>query len=299
MATTDWDDLRFFLALARSGSVRGAGAALGVSHSTVARRVEAFEVRLGARLFDRSRDGYQLTDAGARMVPDAEAIEARLAQLERGVLGADTRFEGPVHLTCWDSVAAELLLPCLMAFTERYPKVELRVTADTRSVNLSLREADVALRVLGPGMQPPEHLMGRKLVPMALASYVAVAHAGRLDPDAAGGCSRWLGYEDPAPQVAAIATSAHPDLPVWGSFDSLELMAAAVRAGLGMGMLPCYIGDRDPLLQRVQRPDVRPMADVWLLSHPDLRTTARLRALRACVQEAMEGLRRLYAGEAG
>jgi DNA-binding transcriptional LysR family regulator len=106
----DWDDVRHFLALARVGSVRAAGSMLGVSHSTVARRVEALETRLGARLFDRHRDGYLLTDAGREMVAGAERVEREMAALERGLAGQDARLEGPVRVSCTDHFIAKILL---------------------------------------------------------------------------------------------------------------------------------------------------------------------------------------------
>ena len=106
----DWDDIRHFLALARTGSVRAAGAALGVSHSTVARRVEALEAQLRTKLFDRHRDGYQLTDAGRLMIDGAERVEYEMAALERGVAGQDERLEGPVRVTCTDPFVAAMLV---------------------------------------------------------------------------------------------------------------------------------------------------------------------------------------------
>lgn len=295
----DWDDVRFFLALARACSARGAGATLGVSHSTVARRVEAFEERLRARLFDRSRDGYRLTDAGRRMLASAEEVETRLARMQRDLLGADDRFAGPVHLTCWDPYVVELLMPELRAFTETHPDVDLQLSAESRARNLSLREADVALRALAPDGSPPEHLMGRRLVRMAFAAYVAVGEAERLDPDRPGSEPRWLGFDDPAPQIAALATTPHAGAELWGSFGSLHLMVAATRGGLGVGTLPCYLADRDPRLQRIERSAIHMHAEVWLLSHPDLRTTARLKALRDCVREAVVALEPLFGGDEG
>lgn len=295
----DWDDVRFFLALARAGSVRGAGATLGVSHSTVGRRVEAFEERLRARLFDRSRDGYRLTDAGRRMLASAEEVETRLARMQRDLLGADDRFAGPVHLTCWDPYVVELLMPELRAFTDEHPEVDLQLSAESRARNLSLREADVALRALAPDGRPPEHLLGRRLVRMAFAAYVAVGEAERLDPDRPGSEPRWLGFDDPAPQIAALASTPHAGAELWGSFGSLHLMVAATRAGLGIGTLPCYLADRDPGLQRIERSAIDLHAEVWLLSHPDLRTTARLKALRDRVRAAVVALEPLFGGDEG
>ena len=162
----DWDDVRHFLALARLGSVRAAGASLGVSHSTVARRVEALECRLATRLFDRNRDGYQLTEAGQQMLPSAERVESELAALERGLTGQDDRLEGPVSVTCCDSYVSELLIEAFTPFCDAHPDIELHLVNDSRSFDLAKREADIAVRVLGLGDQPPEYLIGRKLAPV-------------------------------------------------------------------------------------------------------------------------------------
>jgi DNA-binding transcriptional LysR family regulator len=109
----NWDDVRHFLALARTGTVRAAGVSLGVSHSTIARRVETLESRLGAKLFDRNRDGYILTDAGREMVTGAERVEREMAALERGLAGQDARLEGPVRVTCTDPFIAKILVEAL------------------------------------------------------------------------------------------------------------------------------------------------------------------------------------------
>ena len=152
----DWNDVRYFLALARTGSVRAAGAALGVSHSTVARRVEALEEKLGTRLFDRSRDGYALSDAGRQMLAGGERIEAEMDALERGVLGHDERLQGPVSVTCTDSFMSRILLAALARLSEEHPGIELSLTIDSRSFDLARREADIAVRALAVGGVPPE-----------------------------------------------------------------------------------------------------------------------------------------------
>jgi DNA-binding transcriptional LysR family regulator len=166
----DWDDVRHFLALARAGSVRAAGLALGVSHSTVARRVEALEARLAARLFDRSRDGWSLTGAGARMVPVAERIERDLAALELGLAGTDERLEGAVALTCSDPFVAGFLLRELAAFCARHPGIALHVDADGRPLDLDRREADIAVRALRVGVLPPRTSSARASRPSCCAA---------------------------------------------------------------------------------------------------------------------------------
>jgi DNA-binding transcriptional LysR family regulator len=293
----DWDDVRHFLALARTGSVRAAGASLAVSHSTVARRVETLETRLGVKLFDRNRDGYVLTDAGKDMLVGAERVEHEMAALERGLAGQDARLEGRVRVTCTDPQVGRFLLSALAGLCTEHPGLELELHADETYLDLSKREADIALRAIVVGASPPEHLIGRRLVPIVLASYVGVAHAERLDPERGGGRVRWLGSDMPKVAERLVATSSYPELPIWGAFESMELMSHAAQAGLGLAMLPTYFGDADPELQRLVKPDVRHMADFWLLTHRDLRDNARLRAAREQITAALTERISLFRGD--
>ena len=292
----DWDDVRYFLALARTGSVRAAGGALGVSHSTVARRVEALETKLGVRLFDRHRDGYLLTEAGGQMVTGAERVEREMAALERGVAGQDARLAGRVRITCTDPFVGRMLVHALANLCERHSGIELELDAESRYLDLSKREADVAVRAVALGTTPPEHLLGRKLVPIVLANYVAHAHAERLDPERNESQARWLGSDRRKLAETIVASSSYPKLPIWGSFASLAVSLEAAYAGLGLVMLPTYVGDPDPALRRLARADVRHLADFWLLSHPDLRDNARLQVVRECVTEALDNQASLFAG---
>lgn len=294
----DWDDVRHFLALARTGSVRAAGSQLGVSHSTVARRVEALELRLGARLFDRHRDGYQLTDAGREMVAGAERVEREMTALERGLAGQDARLEGPVRVTCTDPFIAKILLSVLGPLCEAHPGLELELDADAKNLDLSKREADVAVRAFLPADTPPEHLIGRRLVPITLCNYAGTAHAARLDPDRAARPVRFIGSNLNKIQAELVASSSYPEAALWGTFPSMELMAEAARAGLGIVMLPTYAGDPDPTLTRLPKPDLRHVADFWLLSHSDLRDNARLRAAREAITAGLLERAPLFRGEA-
>lgn len=282
----DWDDLRHFLALARSGSVRAAGKSLGVSHSTVSRRVEGLEERLAARLFDRSRDGFTLTSAGREMLERAERVEREMAALERELVGQDERLEGPVSITCCDDWIAELLITGLMPFLEAHPGIELYLDSDGRLFDLSKREADIAIRAKGRGETPAEHLMGTKLAPLLMACYVGIDHVERLDP--AGPEARWIGFDDSRIQQHLVASSPHPELPVWGHFSSLQLMVRAGRRGLGLVMLPSYVGDAEPTLVRLRSDAPRHMGELWMLSHPDLRDNARFRAVRHAIRTLFE-----------
>lgn len=281
----DWDDVRHFLALARTGSVRAAGASLGVSHSTVARRVEGLESRLCTRLFDRNRDGYMLTEAGREMLPGAERVEQELSQIERGLAGGDVRMDGTVSLTCCDAFVSGMLIPAVAELCAQHPGLEVAFATDSRPFDLSKREADIALRILARGATPPEMLVGRVLAPVTVCNYVAIEHAERLDPRHQG--TRWIAFDDRKTSQSMVDGSSHPELPVWGSFASIESVAQAAYAGLGLIMLPTYVGDPDPRLRRLAQPDLRHVADLWLLYHPDLRLNARVRAARNCVEAAI------------
>lgn len=293
----DWNDVRYFLALSRHGSVRAAGKLLGVSHSTVARRLDTMEAELGTRLFDRSQDGYVLTAAGRRMLPDAERVELGMADLERGLAGQDDRLAGTVAVTCGDPFTARRLIAALGPFCLDHPEIELRFAVDGRPYDLARREADVAVRALPVGVDPPEYLLGAKVAPLILASYVAVAHASSLDPAQPGTTPRWLAFDDPKMVERIVATSSWPAVPTWGSFSSLDAIVAAAHAGLGLVMLPTYVGDPDPALRRIEPADPRHMADLWLLCHPDLRHTARVQAVRAIVAGVFRDQAALFRGE--
>lgn len=284
----DWNDLRHFLALARTGSVRAAGAALGVSHSTVLRRVEALEEQLGARLFDRSREGFALTQIGEDIVPGAERVEAELAAIERGVVGRDDQLEGKIAITCGDPWVAELVLAELRTFCDQHPGIQLHVGVDDRPFDLSKREADIAIRALPVSKQPPQHLIGTRLAPLCMGNYVAAAHAERLDPDRPGSEARWAAFGEPALQQTYAGTTSYSHLEAWGGFTTLSVLVSALKHGYGVGMLPSYVGDTEPELQRLRKPDLSHLGDLWLLSHPDLRTNARLRACRRAIVAAFE-----------
>lgn len=290
----DWNDILHFLTLARMKSVRAAGGCLGVSHSTVLRRVEALEAQLGTRLFDRTRDGYVLTAAGEQMLPGAERVEQEMAALARGVAGADERLAGRVTLTCCDGYVARLLLTGLRGMCATHPGIELALNVDTRPFDLGRSEADLAVRTLRLGVQPPSQLIAQPLAPLVIANYVAHAHADRLARE-----PRWLGFEPAEAQAALVAASSHPDAACWGVFSTLELLVDAACEGLGMVMLPTYVGNAVPQLARLPQPDVRHVADLWLLSHPDVRENARFRAVRRRVAEVFAAQQPLFTGAPG
>lgn len=278
----DWDDIRYFLAVARTGTLSGAATALGVNHSTVFRRVNQLEARFGARLFERHREGYTLTTVGETMRLSAEKIEEEVQTLDRQVTGEDVRLTGSVRLTAPDDIAATLLPDRLRAFREAFPGILLELVIADRFLNLSRRDADVALR---PSRDPGDTLFGRRL------SGVAVAVYRRHDA-----FNEETALQE-APVVSGDESLAHTDSVKWTEANAKErivlranTMAArlyAVRAGVGIGALPCFSADPDPMLARVTPPVPEMENELWLLTHPDLRHTARIRVVMEFLADSL------------
>lgn len=291
MHSTNWDDLRYALAVAEAGSLAGAARALGVNHTTVLRRVAGFERALGLRLFERLPTGYALTAGGEELVAAARAIGAGVASLERKLAGTDLRLEGTLRLTTTDTLMASVLPPVLAAFRAEQPGIELEVSVANAVANLTRRDADVAIR---PASAPPETLVGRRAAGVAYAVYAAPgwsAATGLADQDWIGpddslagtSVARWLRRERPGARFALRA-------------DSYVAMREAAAAGLGLAALPCYLGDSSANLRRVGPPLPGLASELWVLTHADLRRTARVRAFTEHAAAALAGLRDLVEG---
>jgi DNA-binding transcriptional LysR family regulator len=282
MHDLNWDDLRYFLAVARSGSVSGAARQLRVNHSTVIRRLAALEARLEARLFDRSRDGYALTGAGedldARLRPVAEQIES----LERQLGGLDAVLKGAIRVTSTDTLVNGPLTPSLAAFRRLHPAIHLQVTINNTFLNLTKREADVAVR---PSNTPPENLVGRPVGVIQTAVYASKEYLRRA---AKAGLRRtdwskhtWVALDETLDHLAQarwVAAQAPPER-IALRVDSLVGMARAVREGIGVGMLLCLLAEPERGLVRLAPPPPELDTQVWVLTHPDLRRVQRIKAL--------------------
>jgi len=275
----DWNALRWILAIGRSGTLAGAARALGVSHATIFRRLNAVERDLGRALFVRERRGYMPTAAGERLLAEAADMERRMQALERDVLEGDTAPAGPVRLTTTDTLFDGLLAPILASCRQRHPAITLEVAISNDTFNLSRRQADLAVR---PMTTPPDALIAHRLGRIAMAAYVAAD----VDEDTA---MTWLGLDDSVffPALSAWMKAQGIDDSGW-RIDTLLGLAAAVRRGAGVALLPCYLADADPSLARIGEPVPEVATDLWLLVHPDLRRVARVRAIRDEIAGAIE-----------
>jgi DNA-binding transcriptional LysR family regulator len=279
----NWDDLRYVLAVARTGSVASAARKLRVAHTTVYRRIHALEQAHRAQLFERRGNAYEPTPAARTLVDLATEMELRVDALEREMTGLDVRMEGVVRITTVAPLA-ERLGEHLMAFHELYPAVQLVLRVTNDLLCLEKGEADVAIRVT---RDPPETLVGRKVAAVRFGVFGAV-HALPREPGALDELD-WVGLDDSladTPQGRWEARHLLPERIVLKT-NSRPLFVDCVRHGLGVGVLPHAIGVADEALRALGEPIDELTLPLWLLTHGHLRQTSRVRAVLDFFGDAM------------
>jgi len=290
MQKLDWEDLRYFAAVARGGSISAAARELGVNHSTVLRRIDSLEQSLGVRLFERLQSGYVMTGAGETLRGRLGPIEEEIGSAQREVGGLDEELRGSIRLTTTDTLAHGLLMPYLHRFQEAHPAVQLQLVVNNSFLNLTQREADMALR---PSNTPPANLVGRKVGALATALYASHAYLRRADRDGIArddwAAHRWVAPDDSLAHLAAAQWLAErvPPSQVAVRTDSLVTMVDAARNGMGVAPLLCMLADRERALEQLAPPDPRFHTQLWVLSHRDLRNVARIKALSQFLYDAL------------
>lgn len=283
----DWDDIRYFLTVSRSGSIRSAAAQLGVNHSTVSRRINQLEKQLGVRLFDKLPTGYLITPAGEEIIDYAIQIEEQTNALERQIFGRDKELSGKLRVTLPEVLATHLLMPDFKLFSQSYPGIHIELVASDNEFSLSKREADVAIRVTNGS--PPDHLIGRKLLTYSVSTYASPEYLKKENNLNEAITLNWLGWDDDVPIPRWIKQSEFPDIPIKHQASHIAVQLVAARAGMGISTLPCFIADPDPQLVRIPGASVQPKRDIWLLTHQDLKQTARVKAFTHFMAEAIRG----------
>jgi DNA-binding transcriptional LysR family regulator len=291
----DWDDVRYFLAVARGGSVRAAAERLEVNHSTVLRRIAQLEERLNAHMFEKLPSGYRLTNAGEEILEFAEQMETSSNRLETRVFGRDQSVRGLLRVTLAPPLATHLLMPDFAAFARLHPEVEMEILSYEEPVNLTNREADVALRVVYDRNALPLNLHGLKGPELFGGVYMsrdllAAWRAGLSDR------IRWIvksnhGIPDWA-REGEVRTTEVP----FRTTDA-EAQIIAVRQGLGITTLSCFVGDADPLLVRVPGTDLHMHGTLWLLTQGETRKTKRVRLFTEFVSLRLATYVQLLAGQ--
>jgi len=287
----DWTDARIFLVVCAKSSFTAAAQELSMDQTTVGRRVAALEAALNTKLFRRGPTGLTLTGAGEEARALAEQIEAAAVTLDRRIRGRDRATEGTVRLTTIETFARAFIAPRLPKFFIQHPGIQLSVKTDARPLSLTKREADIAVRHWRPTQMG---LVARKVGEVAFAVYGAPGYA-----NADRSKDVFLGFEDelaaqPDGEWLAEQQEARPPL----MSNSRAVLEAASAAGLGAAILPCYLGDARRDLVRLTPPQEALRRDLWLVSHDELKSQARIRAVMDFLASEIEAASDLLLGAA-
>jgi DNA-binding transcriptional LysR family regulator len=272
-----WDDFRYVKAIADTKSLAGAAETLGVNHSTVFRRLGVIEQQLGSRLFERGRGRYGLTPCGGAMVKLAERLDEDIVSFQRKVTGQDLRPSGELRITTGDVMLLHLLTDILTGFRKAYPEIMLDIVVSNRVLNLSRRDADVAVRATYDG---PEGLAGRRAARIAWAVFGPKELAKKpFDFRTDGNKHDWIAPSE-ATSIAKVMRwlKEHVDQGrIVCKVNTMVGLAEAAAGGVGLALLPCFVGTALPRLAQLSPPLPELEGELWLLTHPDLRNTARVR----------------------
>ena len=274
MQDLNWNDLRYVLAAARTGTLAAAARQLGVNETTVARRIAEAERRLGARLFDRARGGVTPTEAGSVVIAGAEQVELQVQSVEAAVSGADRAAVGTTRVTSVPILVNRVLAPALPALLDTHPLLHVELVAEPRDLSLTKRQADIALRLARPRGEP--RALARRIGQLDYAVYTS-ARSGqdRL---------AWITYDEAMadlPQGRWIAERAARGSEEISrvTVNDAEALIQAVRAGLGKSLLPRLVADRDSELSCLSDRPAELSRELWLMVHPDLRDLTRIRVV--------------------
>jgi len=293
-----WEDFRLVKAVADARGMPGAAALLGLSLSTIFRRLGQIEAALGTTLFERRRAGYAPTPAGEEMVAVANGMDEQASGFARKVAGREILPAGEVRIATADALFVHLLAPLCARFQATCPDIRLDIAVGNPPLNLSKRDADIAIRATDT---PPENLVGRRAARLGWALYGRAADfpdSTRLPDSEALTTRRWVGLDDsamPIP-VAKFTRARVAEANLVLRANTVLGLAEAIGAGIGLGYLPCFVGDVRPSLLRLGAPDERFAADLWLLTHPDLRHSPRIRILLDFLAAELSRLRPLLEG---
>nr|WP_320009881.1 LysR family transcriptional regulator [uncultured Desulfobulbus sp.] len=291
MHAKGWDDYLYFLKVASCGTIKGASQELGVNYSSVFRRINALEEKLEVRLFERLKSGYRLTQAGEDILERVQQVEEHMDAIERLIQGKDVHLRGTIHISTTDTIGYYWLPPYIRRFKELYPDIILDVDIKTRFTSLSKREADIVLPAVN---NQPDYMVGKKLAPIhvrlyASQSYIAQHGAPKTPADifdhrillpneslAGLPANKWLRQHADEEKTAACS-------------DKLSGLYHLALQDMGLTVLPHYLGGADPRLVELMPLPAECNHHIWILTHPDIRFTARVKAFMQFMYKETEG----------
>lgn len=288
----DWDDFKFVQAVAQTGSVRAAGELLRVHGSTVARHLDALERRVGTRLFARTPRGMEITPAGAEVIEVLDRVAGELDHVERSLRARGPVLKGPVSLAAPAWLVAELVVPSLHDLYGQYPDLELALVTAPALAVLQRGEADMALWLTD---DPPEDLIGRPLGTVMTCAYAAPGYLQALEHGREP--ARWIGNAEATSLSTRVQVRHFPDVLLGLRLEDLGLRAGALETGLGIGLLPCHVGDARAGLVRAGSMEPVRQGEVWLFTRPEARGVARIQAVSVFLQKLFRRHRRQLEGK--
>jgi DNA-binding transcriptional LysR family regulator len=281
-----WNDIAVFLALARHRSLTGAARELAVNHSTIGRRMRVLEIALDCKLFERTRSGFLLTDAGHRLLKEAEGAEAFIANIASAFGSEASRVSGTVRVATMEALGSLFLAPRFIELYERHPSVRVELVTASHWINLSKREADVLVSFPKPG---GHRIASRKIGEFALFLYASQDYLSRRGtPESVKDLDRhvFVDYIDELVEISAVRWLSDVLRERECIFRSTSLVAQyhAALSGTGLAMLPTFVAGNDPRLRRVLPAQIKVKRDFWLSVHQDLEHIARVRQVMNFLQ---------------
>ena len=249
-----------------------------------------FELKLGARLIERKKGGYELTQSGKYVKEAASNIEREVLGVDGALIGIDTRLTGPLRVTAINNMASSILMPMFASFSKQHPLVKLHIVVSNLDASLAQRDADVAIRLTN---SPPDTLIGQRIVTVASTiygsrSYIKALLKEKKEPE-------WIGV-DCCVFHKTWTKQACGEQPQNFISDDTLLTLAAIKEDLGVSILPCFMCDADPALERYCEPDPAYNLGLWILLHPDLRRTTRVLAFRDHMASAIKDKEDMFEG---
>lgn len=284
MKVFEWDDLRIFLAVQRGRSVRAASKLLGVSHSTVSRRLSAMEEQTGVTLFIRKPEGFVLTETGEAIVERAERVESEILGMEREVFGQDAKLAGPVRISAPPLLAQHLVMPILAEFAKIYPEIEIEVDATFDVADLRRRNADIAIRFQ---VETEKSLIARRLPDFKNAIYASRTYLNDHSFSGNDATAKWIALGGKEVLAHWRSESSYSECKVQYIVSDMLAQVNAVKAGLGFGYLFCFLADADPELVRLPKSPTDKVITSWVVTHPDTTSTERVRVCARYITEAI------------
>ena len=283
-----WDGVQGFLAVVHAGSVSGAAQELKVNHSTVLRRIGALEEAFATRLFDRLPTGYALTAAGHDLAEKLTGVNEQIDAAHRELIGQDVEIRGTIRVVSPETLVRGMLMPLIARFCIRYPAVQIQLVVGSYAPSLARREVDVAIR---EAYTPSENLIARYIGRVQTALYASKDYLASLPDGATPEDYRWVAPDERLSQVASLQwIHKHIDSSrIALRADSLGTLVDAVCCGVGVGLLLRPVADRQPTLVQLAPADPGLDLKLWILTHPDLRKVARIRAFTAFMHDELAG----------